>query len=57
MKVRNLIEKTGALDKTIKRHGELVEESRVNLQTLSISGKYKEVLLGVVEAIEDIPVI
>ena len=54
--IRRMIIDSGAMNDTINRHRELVDESRLKLDDLAISGKSRDVLCGVIESVADIPV-
>ncbi len=54
--VRRGIRECGALDDTIVRHRELIDESYRLLDDLAMRKNSKDVMNGVIESIEDIPV-
>jgi len=54
--IRNTVMESGAMESTLGRHRELIDESRARLGDLAITGRSREVLLGVIESVEDVPV-
>lgn len=53
--VRSCINDSGALDETIQRHRELIDESYNLLDNLVMKRANKDIMRGVIESIEDIP--
>lgn len=53
--IRGCIRGSGALDDTLNRHRELIDEAYEQLEELVIKKYYRDVLRGVVESVEDIP--
>lgn len=53
--IRNAIMESGAMDMTLDRHRELIDEAREKLGALAITGSSREVLCGVIESVEDVP--
>jgi geranylgeranyl diphosphate synthase type I len=54
--IRRMIIDSGAMDDTISRHRELIDEAKLKLEELALTGKSRDVLCGVIESVEDIPV-
>jgi geranylgeranyl diphosphate synthase type I len=54
--IRSMIIDSGAMNDTITRHRELIDEARLKLDELALAGKSREVFRGVIEAVEEIPV-
>ncbi|HQO39751.1 MAG TPA: polyprenyl synthetase family protein [Spirochaetota bacterium] len=54
--IRSMIIDSGAMNDTITRHRELIDEARIKLDELALTGRSREVLCGVIESVEDIPV-
>lgn len=54
--IRDSIRNSGALDETISRHRELIDESYSLLDELVMKKYNKDVLRGVIESVEDLPV-
>ncbi len=54
--IRKSIIESGAMDQTINRHRELIEESKLKLGELAITGRSRDVLCGVIESVEDVPI-
>jgi len=53
--IRSAIYESGALQETIKRHRELIDESCEMLDNLVMKKYNKDVIRGVIESVEDIP--
>ncbi len=54
--IRDTIKTSGALDETIDRHRELIEEAGDKLDELRIGSYNRKFLAGVVESVDDIPI-
>lgn len=54
--IRDSIVSSGAMESTIVRHRELIDDARRKIDGLAITGRSRDVLCGVIEAVEDIPV-
>lgn len=54
--VRSMIIDSGAMDDTISRHRELIDEARFKLDDLALTGRSRDVLCGVIESVEDVPI-
>jgi geranylgeranyl diphosphate synthase type I len=54
--IRECIKETGALEETIQRHGELIDEACNLLDDLVMKKANKDIMRGVIESVEDIPV-
>ncbi len=54
--IRSMIIDSGAMNDTISRHRELIDEAKLKLDELAITGRSRDVLCGVIESVEDIPV-
>lgn len=54
--IRSMIIDSGAMNDTITRHRELIDEAKLKLDELALTGRSRDVLAGVIESIEDIPV-
>ena len=53
--VRCCIKESGALEETIQRHRELIDDSYILLDELVMKKSNKDIMRGVIESIEDIP--
>ena len=53
--IRSRIRDTGAFDETIDMHGELIEASLRGLDNMIIGRKSREILMGVIESIDELP--
>ncbi|HPS59589.1 MAG TPA: polyprenyl synthetase family protein [Spirochaetota bacterium] len=54
--IRQMIIDSGAMNDTISRHKELIDEAKLKLEELALTGRSRDVLCGVIESVEDIPV-
>jgi geranylgeranyl diphosphate synthase type I len=54
--VRECISKSGAVEDTVQRHRELIDESYTLLDELVIAKYNKDIMRGVIESVEDIPI-
>ena len=52
--IREMIQASGALEQTKNKHKELIEESKKNIDELSIKKESRDILFGVIELIEKI---
>ena len=53
--IRKCIKESGALDETIQRHRELINDSYSLLEELVMKKYNRDVMRGVIESVEDIP--
>jgi geranylgeranyl diphosphate synthase type I len=53
--IRNSVYECGALQDTVERHRELIDESRDKLENLVMKKYNRDVIRGVIESVEDIP--
>ena len=53
--VRECIKGSGALEETIQRHRELIDESYTLLDDLVMKRSNKDIMRGIIESVEDIP--
>jgi len=54
--IRCTIKDSGGLEETINSHESLIDEAYAKVEELSIKSANKEVLKGIIEAIEDLPI-